>query len=251
MTERRDLTFELIDEESFAEIPSPAMPGARCQTCDYWERLDGDRAAPEGDATARAGLKRSRLLSGTRLAGSYAMLAHQTDAVARTTIGYAQFGPLSVYPRAAVIRDRYPKLPDSPAPWVITCLQVVPSNPGEREAVAGALLAAVCEELDRRGITAVEAYPEGVEDPWLPSPGPAAIYAENGFELAAGDEHYPVYRRELTGAGAEVGWGDLLAHARPADDGDDWPLPLPKLRDPEGLFRLSEKPKRPNPFSDD
>ena len=35
---------------------------------------------------------------------------------------------------------------------------------------SAALLEAVCAELDRRGITAVEAYPEGRADPWLPSP---------------------------------------------------------------------------------
>ena len=76
---------------------------------------------------ARATLKRRRLLGARELSGSYAMLAYRTDAVARTAVGYAQFGPLSAYPRAQTIRDRYPQLPDSPAPWVITCLQVVGS----------------------------------------------------------------------------------------------------------------------------
>jgi hypothetical protein len=255
-----DLTFELVDEASFDSIPAPAQPGARCQTCDYWERVDGDRAAPEegaADAQARATLKRSRLLAGARLAGSYAMLAFRTDAVSRTAVGYAQFGPLSAYPRAGLIRERYPTLPDSPAPWVITCLQATAEGAGEetaadRQRVAGQLLDAVCEELDRRGITAVEAYPEGVDDPWIPSPGPAGVYAEAGFERVAGDDRYPVYRRELTGTGAEVGWGDLLERARPADDeGEGWPLPMPKRRSEDDLFRPPEKPKRPNPFGED
>jgi hypothetical protein len=127
----------------------------------------------------------------------------------------------------------------------------VPPDVADREAVAGALLGAVCDELDRRGITAIEAYPEGVDDPWLPSAGPASIYEAVTFERAAGDDRYPVMRRELSGAGTEVGWGDLLAHTRPEDEGDEWPLPLPKGPSEDDLFRLPEKPKRPNPFGDD
>jgi hypothetical protein len=254
MPERAELAFELVTEETFAQIPDPAAPGARCQTCDYWERIDGDRAAPEAearDADSRAALKRSRLLAGAQVAGAYAMLAFRTDAISRTAVGYAQFGPISAYPRAQLIRERYPTLPDSPAPWVVTCLQAVADiGPEERERVAIDLLGAVCDELDRRGITAVEAYPESVDQPWVPSPGPASLYAESGFEQVAGDDRYPVYRRELAGT-AEVEWGDLLAHARPADEGDEWPLPMPKAPSDDDLFRLPPKPKRPNPFGDD
>jgi hypothetical protein len=251
-----ELEFVLVDEESFDDIPDPAQPGARCQTCDYWERIDGGRDAPEDDApdaAPRTALKRSRLLAGRALAGSYAMLAVRTDAVARSAIGYAQFGPLSAYPRAQDIRDRYPALPESPAPWVVTCLQVPPTAgpPDERVRIGEALLAAVCDELDGRGITAVEAYPEGVADAWLPSPGPAAVYEATGFARAAGDDRFPVYRRELSGETDADAWSGLIKAATPDDD-DDWPLPLPSTPDADDFFRLPpEKPKRPNPFGDD
>jgi hypothetical protein len=248
-----DLELVLVNEANFDEIPEPAQPGARCQTCDYWERLDGGREAPAADATdatARANLKRRRLLGAREVSGSYAMLAYRTDAVARATVGYAQFGPLSSYPRAQTIRDRYPQLPDSPAPWVITCLQVV-AGTNDREPAAVELLNGVCDELDRRGIIAVEAYPEGVADAWLPSPGPASVYETAGFERVAGDERFPVYRRELTGETDADAWSDLLRASAP-DEGDDWPLPLPPKGDPDDLFRLPpEGPKRPNPFGDD
>jgi hypothetical protein len=244
-----ELAFTLVDEDSFADIPEPARPGTRCQTCDYWERLDGSREA--SDSTAARELKLSRLLAGTRLAGAYGMLAWRTDAAGdRVAVGWAQFGPISAYPRAAVIRERYPELPDSPPPWLITCLQVT-SDADDRDAAGRELLDALCDELDRRGITAVEAYPEEAEDPWLHSPGPASVYQAASFERAAGDDRYPVMRRELGGAGSEVGWGDLLAHSKPADEGDEWPLPLPKAPSDEDLFRLPERPKRPNPFGDD
>jgi len=244
-----DLTFSLIEPESFAAIPGPARGSARCQTCDFWERLDGSR---DHDDTANArDAKLARLMAGARLAGSYGLLAWRTDADGdRVAVGWAQFGPISAYARAQSIRDRYPTLPDSPAPWVITCLQV-PADAPDRDPVASALLAAVCDELDRRGISAVEAYPEGVADAWQPSPGPAAIYSAGGFARAAGDDRFPVYRRDLGGTEAEIGFGDLLSHVRPADEGDDWPLPLPKGPSEEDVFRLPPKPSRPNPFGDD
>jgi len=243
------LAFTLIDSETFADIPAPAAPGARCQTCDYWERLDGHREASPSDATAN--LKLSRLLAGTRLAGAYGMVAWWTDPSGdRVACGWAQFGPISVYPRAQIIRERYPSLPDSPAPWVVTCLQIVPGTP-DRDGVAAALLTAVCEELDRRGIIAVEGYPEGAADSWSLSPGPASVYQAAGFARAAGEDRYPVYRRELDDSSAEVGWGDLLSHTRRPDEGEEWPLPLPKGPSEEDVFRLPPRPSRPNPFGDD
>jgi len=249
-----ELAFELVDEASFDDIPSPAQPAAHCQTCDYWERIEGGRDGTAGDArdgTARASLKRRRLLAGQGVSGSYAMLAYQTDAVARTAVGYAQFGPLSAYPRAQSIRERYPQLPESPAPWVITCLQVTP-DADDRAATGTKLLEAVCTELDGRGITAVEAYPEGGSDGWLPSPGPSSVYEAADFERAAGDDRFPVYRRELTGETDANAWSGLLRASAPSDEDDAWPLPLPPKRDPDDLFRLpAEKPKRPNPFGDD
>ena len=244
-----ELLFTLIEPDTFGDIPAPAAPGARCQTCDYWERLDGHRETDSSEA-ARS-LKLSRLMAGERLAGSYGMLAWQSGEDGdRLAIGWCQFGPISAYPRAQVIRDRYPELPDSPAPWVVTCLQVVEAHP-DRESAAEALLTAVCSDLDRRGIIAVEAYPEGVAEPWQPSPGPASVYERAGFARVAGEDRFPVMRRELSGEGAEVGWGDLLARAAPPDEGEDWPLPLPKGPSEEDLFRLPEKPKRPNPFGED
>ncbi len=135
----------------------------------------------------------------------------------------------------------------------MTCLQVVPDvgRCRAREAAGAALLGAVCDELDRRGITAVEAYPEAVRDPWLPSPGPTGVYRRADFDQVAGDDRYPVYRRELSGETDADAWSGLLQAAAPDED-DDWPLSLPKTPDADDFFRLPpERPKRPNPFGDD
>ncbi|HVM25326.1 MAG TPA: hypothetical protein VM253_08010 [Candidatus Limnocylindrales bacterium] len=251
-----ELEFVAVGDETFADIPAPALREARCQTCDYWERIDGGRQPPDPEATDPAPmerLKRGRLLGSRRAGGPYAMVAYRSDAVERVAVGYAQFGPLSLYPRAQSIRDRYPQLPESPTPWVITCLQVTPSAgpDGRRADVGAAFLEAVCSELDRRGITAVEAYPETAHDPWVPSPGPASVYEASGFERVAGDDRFPVYRRELSGETDADAWSDLIRASTP-DEGDDWPLPVPSAPDEDDFFRLPpEKPKRPNPFGDD
>lgn len=239
-----ELTFSLVDEGSIEDIPAPARPGARCQTCDYWERLEGSR---EGDdTTPRREAKRIALMAGARLAGSYGMLATDESG---TVVGYAQFGPLSAYPRAQLIRDRYPDLPESPAPWVLTCLQVVPEL-ADRDRIGQALAEAVCADLDRRGVIAVETYLERAADPWLPPGGPSSVYEAAGFFRAVDDDQFPVYRRELTGE-VEVGWDDLLSKARQPDEGEAWPLPLPKAPSEDEVFRLPPKPTRPNPFGDD
>ena len=56
--------------------------------------------------------------------GSYAKLLLVDD---RPT-AYAQFGPLSAYPRAQRVRELYPKLPSSPLPAVITCIATTPAG---------------------------------------------------------------------------------------------------------------------------
>lgn len=252
-----ELTFAPVDEPTFPDIPAPSAPGARCQTCDYWERLEGTRAAPpEGatDADARSSLKRGRLVSAAGVAGPYGMVAYAAEPEGdRRPVGYAQFGPISAYPRAQVIRERYPDLPQSPPPWVITCLQVPAGAgaPGTREEIGRALLEATCGDLDRRGVTAVEAYPERAAEAWLPSPGPAALYVASGFERVAGDDRYPVYRRELTGETDAAGWDELLRRAQPGDEQEEWPFPPPGGPTEEDLFRLPQRPRRPNPFGDD
>ncbi len=250
-----DLVFSLVDEASFEVIPGPARPGSRCQTCDYWERLDGTRDTPAPDATdayVRADTKLRRLLAGRDVAGAYGMVAWRLADDDRVAVGWAQFGPLSAYPRALTIRERYPELPNSPAPWVVTCLQVT-AETDDRDELAIGLLNALCDDLDRRGITAVEAYPEGAAEDWIASSGPSAIYLAARFERAAGDDRYPVMRRELGGSGEGLEWGDLLAKARPVDDGgEEWPISLPKGPSEEDLFRLPPpKASKPNPFGDD
>jgi ribosomal protein S18 acetylase RimI-like enzyme len=129
---------------------------------------------------------------GLAVFGSYAkvLLADEEPAA------YAQFGPLSAYPRAQRLRELYPKLPDAPLPAVITCIATTAE--ARHQGYALALVRAVCDDLAGRGFAAVEAYPERNTRPDATSAATPEFWLEAGFALVVEDERYPVVRRELS-----------------------------------------------------
>ena len=109
---------------------------------------------------------------------------------------YAQFGPLSAYPRAQRLRELYPQLPDAPLPAVITCIATTAEARGGGH--AGALVEAVCDDLAGRGFAAVEAYPErGAPGRTRRARRRPSSGSRPGSRLAVDDERFPVVRREL------------------------------------------------------
>lgn len=133
-----------------------------------------------------------RLLGrGLAVFGSYAKVLLEDDEPA----AYAQFGPLSAYPRATRTRDLYPRLPRSPLPAVITCIATTRTARGR--GLAAMLVESVCDDLARRGFAAVEVYPErGARDDATSAADPA-FWEGLGFAVAAADDRFPVLRREL------------------------------------------------------
>jgi hypothetical protein len=123
--------------------------------------------------------------------GSYAKVLLVDDQAA----AYAQFGPLSAYPRALRLRELYPQLPEAPLPAVITCIAT--TRAARRAGHARRLVAAVCADLAGRGFAAVEAYPEVGPGPDATSGASPAFWLGVGFDLAVDDERFPVVRREL------------------------------------------------------
>jgi GNAT superfamily N-acetyltransferase len=147
------------------------------------------KAAPSvgGDAPPKL-----RLLGrGLAVFGSYAKTLLVDDEPA----AYAQFGPLSAYPRAQRTRELYPALPASPLPAVITCIASTSAARGQ--GLAAMLVEAVCDDLAGRGFAAVEAYPEVGTRPDATSAATPAFWERLGFEIAAADDRWPVLRREL------------------------------------------------------
>ena len=108
---------------------------------------------------------------------------------------YAQFGPLSAYPRAQRVRDLYRQLPSAPLPAVITCIASIPDARGGGH--ARQLIEAVCSDLAARGFAAVETYPEPDSRADATSAATPAFWLGCGFALVVDDDRYPVMRREL------------------------------------------------------
>jgi ribosomal protein S18 acetylase RimI-like enzyme len=149
-------------------------------------------APRSGPAVASDAPRKLQLLGrGLAVFGSYAkVLLDGTEPAA-----YAQFGPLSGYPRAQRTRELYPALPRSPLPAVITCIATTASA---RDRGFAALLAdAVCDDLAGRGFAAVEVYPEVGARPDATSAAAPGFWERLGFRIAAPDERFPVLRREL------------------------------------------------------
>jgi GNAT superfamily N-acetyltransferase len=149
--------------------------------------LEVDPAAIRNDAPSKL-----RLLDrGRGVFGSYAKILQ----IAGEPVVFAQFGPLSAYPRARHIRELYPRLPQSPPPAVITCVATTPAARGQ--GLAAALVDDIAADLAARGFSAVESYPDLTLTADEASSASPAFWVRCGFHLAADDERYPVMRREL------------------------------------------------------
>jgi ribosomal protein S18 acetylase RimI-like enzyme len=145
------------------------------------------RPRPPPDAPRKYAL----LSRGIGVFGTYAKLLLADE----TAVAYAQFGPLSAYPRALRLRDLYRQLPDAPLPAVITCIATTAE--ARDHGWAHRLVEAVCDDLAERGFAAVETYPEVGVPANATSGATPQFWATVGFQLAVADDRYPVCRREL------------------------------------------------------
>ncbi len=182
-----------------AQTPNPFAPPARESIANPFLVDDGPepenpfapkrptRPTVAADAPRKLGL----LGRGLHVFGSYAKVLLVDDVPA----GYAQFGPLSAYPRALRLRELYPQLPQAPLPAVITCIAT--TSEGRDHGYAQQLIRDICGDLSRRGFSAVEAYPEARAMPDATSAASPAFWEAAGFTRVVADDRYPVFRREL------------------------------------------------------
>jgi ribosomal protein S18 acetylase RimI-like enzyme len=163
------------DEEDAKAVDNPFAPTHRIQ-----------RGVTSGVPRKLALLDRGR-----GVFGSYAKVL-EVDGEA---VAYAQFGPLSAYPRALRLRDLYPQLPSAPLPAVITCIATTAE--ARRQGHAAALVQEVCRDLAERGFAAVESYPDLTRPEDETSAARPAFWQTVGFSVAVDDERFPVMRRDL------------------------------------------------------
>jgi GNAT superfamily N-acetyltransferase len=185
-----------------APVVNPFAPTARSTRPAFNPFADDDEEGPADNPFAPpppnrpsvgTGVPRKLGLLGRGLAvfGSYAKVLLVDEAAA----AYAQFGPLSAYPRAQRLRELYRQLPDAPLPAVITCIATTATARGAGHATR--LVEAVCDDLAGRGFAAVEAYPERGTRPDATSAATPEFWLSAGFVLAVDDERFPVVRRAL------------------------------------------------------
>lgn len=189
---RRDALAALLGDEE------PDFPGAApIDTPPDANDTSGDwnpfAPTPERPSQRPSGQPRklALLTRGARVFGSYARVALDED----QPVAYAQFGPLSAYPRAQRLRELYPQLPSAPLPAVITCIATTADARGKGH--ARRLIEDVCRELAGRGFSAIEVYPDLTEAPDATSAATPGFWTTCGFALVVTDERYPVLRREL------------------------------------------------------
>jgi GNAT superfamily N-acetyltransferase len=183
---------DLADNPFAPAARAPALnPFAADEDADDTDNPFVPRVVRERGATTGVPRKYALLDRGRGIFGTYAKVA----LLAGDPVAYAQFGPLSAYPRARRVRELYAQLPASPLPAVITCIATTRAARGAGH--AHALVEAVCTDLAGRGFSAVEAYPEAGIPPDATSAATAGFWVACGFTVAVDDERFPVVRREL------------------------------------------------------
>ncbi|MCU0482849.1 MAG: GNAT family N-acetyltransferase, partial [Chloroflexi bacterium] len=199
-TRRPDSFNPFAPAESSAPPANPFAPTGRTVALnplldDAGPSVEDNPFAPARPSRpAGAGTDAPRKLAilsrGAGVVGSYAKVLLADDGEAERSLAYAQFGPLSAYPRAMRTRELYPRLPQSPPPAVITCIATTAEGRGRGLALR--LVEAICADLAGRGFSAVEAYPELARSVDATSAATPAFWLRAGFAVAVDDEHFPV-----------------------------------------------------------
>jgi GNAT superfamily N-acetyltransferase len=146
-----------------------------------WEGW-GERTAAENRAL------RERLFASGRFDG-YLLYADSRP------IGWCQCGPRDGWPKLA----HQFELPASPDTYAVTCFCIKPEY--RRRGLAHVFLAAVLDDLRRRGVTRVEAFPRpGDHEDGEVWTGPMGLFERAGFRVVREDPRRPVLALDLTPA---------------------------------------------------
>ena len=126
---RRTTTRPAVNPFAPAPATGPAFNPFADATTTRSPTTHSPRRARPGRRSAPMRPASSTLLGrGLGVFGTYAKVLLADDEPA----AYAQFGPLSAYPRALRLRDLYPQLPDAPLPAVITCIATTAEGAASR-----------------------------------------------------------------------------------------------------------------------
>jgi GNAT superfamily N-acetyltransferase len=169
--------------DAFFTLHHPANGEGWCFCVAWWVASWegwGDRSAGDNRAL------RDQLLAADQYDGYLAFDGERP-------VGWMQVGPRD---RLTRLRALFSLLPD-PDAWAITCLLLLPAY--RHRGLAHAFLAAVLDDLTRRGVRRVQAFPRVSDsldagEVWN---GPEVLYRRAGFVLMQAGDRRRVYSKEL------------------------------------------------------
>ncbi len=175
--------FKVVDVSgvNYGDIPDDYFTHSSCRSCLYWEETQGSKGR---DPEERERFKRKWFNNASLVFGSCGKLVYHDGRV----VAWAQYAPASTLAGAAT-HHSYP----SEDAYLITCLAVAPDWRGR--GLGKTLLKAIVEELQLRGVRAVETFARkgGSNNP----SGPVELYLQEGFKVKADDKLFPLLRLDL------------------------------------------------------
>lgn len=180
-----DAWLAFFDGDAFAD--NPGWGGCYCRCFTF-----GARGWDAWDAACADGSNRAAMVAGIGEARIDGMLARRGGKI----VGWTQFGPTERF-----CTPQAPLAPVEPGLASLVCFVIAPAH--RRTGVARALLRGACDELARRGFTAVDvrAMPEGDRPAMDEFTGPIGLFESEGFAREEVGERRVRLRKRLVDAG--------------------------------------------------
>lgn len=179
-----NIEIATLTPQNLKDAPEWDSPPYSCKYCIYWEFPEecADLAETKKDILQ----KKVTWLQNARKYGTCGKLLY----IDRTPVGYAQYAPPRLLPRAV----EYPSGSPSEDAVLISCLFILHKE-HRCKGLGTVLLRTIIDDLKGRRVRAVETFARK-GNPNNPS-GPVRLYVKNGFTIQKDDREFPLLRLDL------------------------------------------------------
>ncbi len=179
------IKLSYVTEKNFKNLPEWSSFPYSCKYCIYWEFPHAFKNKPKQEIKGEIEKKVQWLQNVRSEFGECAIML----SIDKKVIGYAQYAPPKFLPHTA----HYPVLA-SPDAILISCLFIFHKK-FRRQGFGTILLNAVVEDLEKKGMKAIEVIARK-DNPDNPA-GPVEFYLKNGFTIYKDDNQFPLMRFKL------------------------------------------------------
>jgi len=174
-----------LNANSMSDIPVWSHPPYSCKYCFYWELPSANKDMEDNRASKMMAKKLAWLQHVQTNFGDCGIMLYVNE----KAIAYAEYAPVRFLPNTI----NYP-IPPTPDAVIIACLFVFDAA-YRGQGFGTVLLNAVIENLENRGVRAIEAIARksSANNP----AGPFELYLKNGFTIYKDDPEFPLMRLEL------------------------------------------------------